>query len=228
MKIATAGCPSLRTFKLVRDSSSFRRNGAKFKPQPLVLVVCEDTKSSKTYFSEASNHFRSTALVEFSHCGKTDPLGIVEGAVSRASKFERVYCVIDRDSHDAQNFSQALATAALHEKVTLLTSYPCFEFWLLLHFGYTRAPFMPAGKSSAADRVLQVLREKMGMEDYAKGSIEGLFEKLRERLADATKYANRTLLDAQQDADMNPSTPLHELIAVLQALGKPQAIDPIV
>lgn len=210
---------------MLRNASSFHRGAAKYKPQPLVLVLCEDTKSSKTYFQEAATHFRSIAKVEFAHCGRTDPLGVVQGAVHRSRNFDRVFCVIDRDSHDPQNFAGAMALTAASPKLTTLTSYPCFEFWLLLHFGFSRAPFMAAGKHSAADRVIQDLRTKDGMGAYSKGGIEGLFLQLLPKLDAACARASRTIRDAALDNESNPSTPLHELIDELRKLGTPASLN---
>lgn len=209
----------------MRSPESFKRRGARFKVQPLVLVVCEDAKSSKTYFEDASRHFRAYAQVKFVHPGKTDPLGVISSGVKYAKSFDHVYCVIDRDSHHEPNFLAALALGeANKDKVTVLTSYPCFEFWLLLHFEYTRAPFMSVGGVSAADRVLQSLKTKPDMATYAKGKVDGLFEKLLPLLPDAKKRAPRTVIEGMADAEMNPSTPLHLLIDSLEGLGKLTAI----
>ncbi|MGQ3194118.1 MAG: RloB family protein [Hydrogenophaga sp.] len=201
-----------------RSTSSFARRGPRYKPQPRILVLCEDTKSSKTYFMDASIHFRSHAVVEFAHCGHTDPLGIVRNAIKRSTYFENVYCVIDRDSH--ANFDEAIDLAEPHEKVVVLPSYPCFEYWLLLHFGYTRAPFMPSGGASAADKVVQQLRTKVGMDGYAKGSVNGLFRKLLENLDPACERGERSSRDAKDDGQVNPSTSLHKLVQKLKDLGE--------
>jgi hypothetical protein len=205
-----------------RDSGSFKRSDARFKPQPRVLVLCEDTKSSKTYLEDASIYFRSYAVVEFAHCGRTDPLGIVQAAIGRQNDFEVVHCVIDRDNH--QNFDPALRLVATAPKVELFTSYPCFEFWLLLHFTYSRAPYAPAGNLSAADRVIRDLRSKPGMGAYAKGEIKGLFDVLLPRLPQARIHAARALHEAVQDNEPNPSSPLHLLLAALEDLSTLQPI----
>ncbi len=206
---------------MARTADSFQRRSAKYKPQPRVLVICEDTKSSKIYFEEASRHYRAHAKVQFSHSGKTDPLGIVTAAIQQAQNFDHIYCVIDRDSHNQKNFEAAQSIGQSNQsKITVLTSYPCFEFWLLLHFGYTRSPFVPSGGKSAADNVLNELKTKHEMSSYAKGNVAGLFNKLLPTLSGAQTNALRTLRDSASDGEMNPSTPLHELIAKLEELGK--------
>lgn len=207
---------------MARSASSFFRNPPRYKVQRRVLVICEDTKSSKDYLQDAAVHFRSFATVEFSHCGHTDPLGIVTAACVSTKKYDHVYCVIDRDCHDQNNFAEATQKANGHPHVTLLTSYPCFEFWLLLHFGYTRAPYMAAGRLSAADRVIKELMTKPNMENYDKGNVRSLFASLLPRLDQAIVFASRTLEDAAADAELNPSTPLHELLQCLKDLGTPQ------
>jgi len=209
-----------------RSSASFARGSAKFKTQARVLVLCEDSKSSKTYLEDASRYFRATAQVEIAHPDHTDPLGVVKAAVGRQSAFETVYCVVDRDTH--ANWDQAINMASGHPKLRMIRSYPCFEFWLLLHFGYTRAGYAQAGALSAAAQVVRDLRLKPGMQGYAKGSIEGLFKKLcgqdDHTLNTACRHGDRTLTDAANDGEANPSTELQNLIRELRKLGQPERV----
>lgn len=209
-----------------RSSSSFARGRAKFKAQARVLVLCEDSKSSKTYLEDASRYFRATAQVQIAHPGKTDPLGVVQAGIQQQSAFDAVYCVIDRDSH--ANWEQAIGLARGHTKINMIRSFPCFEFWLLLHFGYTRAGYARAGAMSAADQVVRDLKQKPGMRDYAKGSIEGLFNKLcgeeEVTLNTACTHGDRTLTEAEADGELNPSTELQLLIRELRKLGSPEQV----
>lgn len=107
----------------------FDRAKPRFKPQPTVLVICEDTKSGKRYLEDASLYFRVRVQVDIIHCGNTDPKGIVKEAISRQGKFDHVFCAIDRDTH--KNFDEVLNLANTSKKVEVIVSYPCFEFWLL-------------------------------------------------------------------------------------------------
>ncbi len=201
---------------MARKASSFERTTARYKPQAKVLVICEDSKSCLNYLTDAARHFRSYAEVEIFHCGKTDPRGIVAEAVARRKKFDAVYCAIDRDTH--HHFEAALTLAA-EQDVNVMASHPCYEFWLLLHFRYTRAPYAAAGEMSAGDRVVGALREQPGMDRYRKGSDTGLFAALIERLPTAKERASQAMAEALLDNEMNPSTRLHELIDVLEQLG---------
>ena len=78
---------------MTRTATSFSRGKTKLKVQPTVLVICEDKLSSVRYLQDASGYFRSFALIDVCHCGKTDPLGILNEAVARCSNFDFVYCV---------------------------------------------------------------------------------------------------------------------------------------
>lgn len=199
----------------------FDRPKPRYKPQPKVLVICEDTKSGKRYLEDASQHFRVKIQVEIIHCGKTDPKGIVKEAISRQKKFDHIFCAIDRDTH--QNFDEALILAKTAEKVDVIVSYPCFEFWLLLHFGYNRKPYAAAGKHSAADLLIKDLCTYPDLENYEKGKDLSIFKLLvGKRFDEARRIAPKVLAEAIASEEMNPSTRLHELIDLFEKLSLPQ------
>lgn len=210
---------------MARSSTSFSRSKPHLKPQPKVLVICEDSKSGKRYLEDASHHFRVHVDVDIVHCGKTDPKGIVSEAIRRQNKFDTVYCAIDRDTHT--NFDEALCLAKTYKKIKLIISYPCFEFWLLLHFMECRKPYIAmTGKNakSAADLLIKDLKMHPGMSDYDKGKDKSIFKCLLEnnRLNDARQRSPRILADAEITGEMNPSTSLHKLIDAFESLSIPQ------
>ena len=199
----------------------FDRSKPRFKQQPTVLVICEDTKSGKRYLEDASLYFRVKVSVEIIHCGKTDPKGIVKEAISRQKKFDHIFCAIDRDTH--QNFDEALILAKTAEKVDIIVSYPCFEFWLLLHFGYSRKPYAAAGKYSAADLLIKDLCTYPDLENYEKGKDLNIFNLLLgKRFDEARRIAPKVLTEAIASEEMNPSTRLHELLDFFEKLSLPQ------
>jgi hypothetical protein len=206
-----------------RSASSFGRSGPRYKVQPIVLVICEDKKSGKNYLDDAAVHFRIKVKVEISHCGKTDPKSIVEEGIKQSRKYDFIYCVVDRDTH--ANFDEAVRVADRSKNVLLIPSYPCFEYWLLLHFEESRKPFTAKGKKSAGDLVADALRGYAEMQQYEKGSdwsvfnalVESRFEKARERSA-------RIYADAKNCDEMNPSTELHVLMDFFEKLSKPQPV----
>jgi len=208
---------------MARAPSRFDRKKPSLKQQARVLVLCEDSKSSRLYLQDAANHFRAYAEVEIAHCGKNDPKGIVAEAVKRQKLFDDVYCVIDRDSDP--KFDAALIQAAAHAKVTVIASYPCYEYWLLLHFRKTRKFYIGVGNNSSGELLVKDLCKEDGMEDYDKGASKSLFDDLFSRLPKARQRAAEVLAEAHAiDGGMNPSTRLHELIDLFETLGTPQSI----
>jgi hypothetical protein len=199
---------------------SFARAKSRYKPQPTVLVICEDSKSGKRYLEDASLHFRANVHVQISHCGKTDPLGIVKEAIDNRKKFEQIYCVIDRDTH--QNFTEALSKVKNNNSIQMIVSYPCYEFWLLLHFGPRRKPYAPAGKYSAAEQLIKDLQYYPEFTRYDKGQDMSVFVLLKDKLANARKCAPKILEEAVKSGEMNPSTRIHELLDYFEKLGEPQ------
>lgn len=206
-----------------RSANSFGRRGAIFDQQPTILVICEDLKSSKIYLETLAAHFRSSVkVVDFEHCGNTDPLGIVRAAKKKKKNYEQVYCVIDRDAH--LNFDQAVSYAN-DVGVKTIVSYPCFEYWLLLHFGFNRKPFTATGKKSAGDNTVAELRKQPGMKNYQKGSRSNWFAFLLDRYEIAKRNAVRAFDEALREENANPSTQLHLLIEVIEDLSEPKRID---
>jgi len=207
---------------MARPPSRFDRKEPRFKQQARILVLCEDSKSSRLYLQDAADHFRAYAQVEITHCGKNDPKGIVAEAVKRQKLFDHVYCAIDRDSD--LKFDAALNQADAHAKVTVIASYPCYEYWLLLHFRKMRKSYIGNGKNSSGELLVKDLCKEDGMGDYDKGSSKSLFDDLFTRLPKARQRAAEVLAEAHIDGGMNPSTRLHELIDLFEKLGTPQPI----
>lgn len=205
-----------------KSAKSFGRKEAQYKTEPKVLVVCEDKKSSKTYLDEASLHFRVNLDIKVMHCGKTDPKGIVEYAIENLRRYDEVFCVIDRDTH--LNFDEAVLLASRHQKIRLIRSYPCFEFWLIIHFGYCTRPFNNSGKKSAGDRAVEFLRTKPDMQDYAKGA-KKIFSTLGDaKLAAARDISPKILANAVSTNTLNPSTEVHLIIDKMEDMSEPRLV----
>lgn len=208
---------------MARPLSAFERKKPSLKQQARVLVLCEDTKSSRYYLEDAARHFRAHAEVDIVHCGKNDPLSIVNEAMKRQRLFDHVYCAIDRDRH--AGFDEALKLAAAHApNVTVIASYPCYEYWLLLHFRKTRKSYSGVGKNSAGDLLVKDLCKEEGMDNYDKGASKTIFDDLLVKLPDARLRATQVLSEAINDGGINPSTRLHELIELFEQLGTPQSV----
>lgn len=185
-----------------------------------VLIVTEGQKTEPIYFSEFLEHYRlSSANIDVVGEG-ADPRVVVRRALKlkrqekrRGDSYDRVYCVFDRNGH--ANFNTA-SEDAQQNGIRLARSWPCFEYWLLLHFGYVRRPFVGSGGKSACENCTQDLRRHL--QGYDKAA-SGVFALLSSRMEDAKVRARRALVDARNTSEHNPSTEVHELVEYLQDLA---------
>lgn len=192
------------------------------EPYAKVLIVCEGEKTEPHYFNELKDHYGlNSANIEIcGDCG-SDPLSIIRHAKQRyreekdaGDAFDNVFCVFDKDTH--AHYQQGLDTirsATPKNGYVAITSVPCFEYWLLLHFNYTTRPYDSLPGNSACNQVLTELKSYMG--GYTKGS-GNTFTTLLEQLDFAKHNATRALHDAETNHTDNPSTRVHELVDFLQ------------
>ena len=202
-----------------RQRGQLRRKGPKREPYDRVLIVCEGSKTEPSYFQALVDRYRlSTANVVITGSG-SDPSSLVNKAKSlrdeekrRGDQYDAVYCVFDRDQHAHFN---AASNEVLSAKLKLARSWPCFEFWLLLHFVYHRRPYAPSGNRTAAQNCVRELQQHLP--SYTKGNA-GVFEALEGQMETAKFNAGRALSDAEVTERYNPSTEVHGLVAYLQVL----------
>lgn len=194
-------------------AKDFSRKGGRFEQLPTVLLICEDAQSCKRYLEDAKVHFRAQLKVEVCHSGYTNPKGIVKAAQKKPASYEEIYCVIDHDNR--QELAEAIKLCQQEEKIKIIASYPCYEYWLLLHFSYTDAGF------ADAKAALKALCKKMP--DYKKDL--AVFQQLLPNLPQARKHAEKAYAQAQQLQLPNPSTQMHLLLDRIQELGQPIPVN---
>ena len=206
---------------------SLKRPRPQLKEFKRVLIVCEGSKTEPNYLREVCQMLRlSSASVEVigSECSSA-LISVVRYAQERFASdrdIDEVYCVIDRDSHPT--FDAAVSTCLSHPsgRFRPICSFPCFEYWILLHFRYTRAPIVSQGSTSAGEVTLRMVRHEWP--EYTKGQLR-CFSMLNSH--GKTNYASRNADRARQDAiatgEPNPSTDLDILLKRLEDLGSEQS-----
>lgn len=211
-----------------KKAEALRREAQKREAYDLVLIVCEGGKTEPNYFKELRDAFKlSTANIRIAgdECGSS-PRSVVDYALTeykKERKYNRVFCVFDMDRH--QTYKESLArirNAKLGKGDTIeaITSVPCFEIWLLLHFGYTTKSFGSTGASgSICAAVIKELKKKGRIPNYEKGA-KSIFSVLMEKLPDAMAYAARLEKHVNDTGSDNPSTDMHKLVAYLRKLKK--------
>jgi hypothetical protein len=200
-----------------------RRRGTKELPERF-LIVCEDGKSSPTYFEALKKHYKlsATSVRVAGSSGGTQPIQVVSRAIelrdaaaapnSGTEKFEHVWCVIDGD-FGAVKIADA-RTKANANNIKLAISTMCFEYWVLLHFEqYDKSTLN-------CDAVIHHIKEKKHIPEYEKGKCD--FKGVVQFVDEATDRAERLRKNRQElPENQNPCTEIYKLVrALLKARDK--------
>ena len=131
---------------------------------------------------------------------------------------DRVFSVFDRDGH--HNFAAAVMRVSNHARGQdgtwqAITSIPCFEIWLCLHFAYSTAPIVAIGQNSAGDNTVKYLRTHLA--DYAKGDA-AIFQKVSSRIDNAIANGSQLAAHNAGNGADNPATEVYILVDYLRKL----------
>lgn len=204
---------------------AYRRKAQTRAPYDVVLILCEGEKTEPEYLKGLRKACElNPANVVIVPAEGNDPVSIVKQAIARCrsfpGEFDRVFCVFDRDGH--ANYQEALELATnspLGKKGILraITSVPCFEIWVLLHYAFSSAPFMASGGRSACDNVVAAIRNHLP--GYQKAFM-GVFDDLLPRLDTAVARGGQLALHNHETGSHNPATRVHELVIYLRSLTR--------
>lgn len=215
----------VQTIERLKRQQGVRSKGERF------LIVSEGEKTEPYYFNEFCEfHQLRTPRVRIAPGEEgSSPDRVVDYANklydddSRlgSDNYDQVFCVIDRDSHSKFDAAiQRIEELRLSGKpFVAIPSYPCFEYWLLIHFKPTRQYFQAVGKCSVCDKVIRELRNQQGFNAYAKAD-RGVYRKLKDRTSAAIKHAKQARIDADRTGEKNPSTDVYILVEKLMLLGE--------
>lgn len=226
-----------KLYKRRKTARKLSRRAATIAPKRRVLIVTEGEVTEVQYFENLKS-ILGLVNVDLDICGKecdSSPTAVVRYAIARAEAeglhsnggYNDVYCVIDRDTHI--DFHKALGEIAAAnkprssfkgERIFQIVSYPCFEYWLLLHFEFGRSPFSAFGNKSAAEMLAAELKKHSPFEAFEKSLTKEMLANLQAAKETAVANATKALSDANKTGEMNPSTTVHELITALEKLGK--------
>ncbi len=229
------GSDDLFNKRKARANNALARQQQLRAQRPRSLIVCEGSKTEPHYLAELREVWDIPhAWVNIKPSEGSSPDRVVRTAekifnddAQMGDSFDQVFCVFDRDAHPT--FSAAVQRTrelkANGKPFKAITSTPCFEFWFLLHFGYSDAPFAKAGKKSVGDVVVSQFKFKAGLAQYGKGQ-KGMAAQLQDKLASATQHAAKLRKSAaktqNQDSQIhaNPWTNVDELVQYIQGLTR--------
>ena len=224
------GSEDLFRKKKARKGAALERQKTERARSPRFLIVCEGAKTEPNYLKELVGDWQiRPQSVKIAPNDGSTPDRILEHAIKlyeedarNGDSFDRVFCVFDRDTHTTFTATvqriRDLAKADPPRPFEAITSAPCFEYWLLLHFGYTDAPFHAAGKKSVCDNLIKVLRTKPDFKTYGKGQ-SGIYGLLKNKTTTAIEAAKKARATAATSGQTDPHTHVDALVEALQVLA---------
>jgi hypothetical protein len=173
------GSEDLFRKRKARSGAALQRQRLERARNKRYLIVCEGTKTEPYYFRELLDDLQirqQTVRIARNDGASPDrvvahALALYEDDALSGDAYDTIYCVFDRDKHTtfeaAVQRTKDLSAAA--KPLVAITSTPCFEVWLLLHFGYTDQPFHHAGKKSVGDQVINALKPNQDLKNTVRG-----------------------------------------------------------
>lgn len=219
------GSENLFHKKRERTANDLKRQKETRVAQPKILIVCEDSKSGAFYLEDLVKDLDLSGVrVRGKECGSA-PTSVVNYAIVEYEKskvsgdsYDRVYCVFDRDQHHSFDAAlQKIANKKPKNKFFAITTTPCFEFWLLLHFSQNFKPYHTTQNKSPCDNANSDL--KVHWADYGK-SKRGIYAFVKDKIDHAMVNAKQLVSDGLQTGSTNPQTNMHELIEYLQSIKR--------
>lgn len=114
-----------------KNTPSLERPVANLTVKPSILIVCEGKNTEPSYFKQ----FRVSSA-EIKYVGEGyNTVSLVKRTIelSKQYKYDRVWCVFDKDDFNDNDFNTAIKMAE-ENAFGVAYSNQAFEYWLILHF----------------------------------------------------------------------------------------------
>lgn len=172
--------------KKEKEKKDFKRLTNNRAKRDDVIIACEDSVSSPTYFSMIikklieDRKITQDSIVIVPHDGSTHPTGVLTNLKNYKNEygktykdFEHKWIVIDRDiervnggGHTAEDFNNAIENAKNKRSnlnIDVAYANDSFELWYLLHFEYRNTAIL-------RDDIIEVVIERLKQLDTHKFS----------------------------------------------------------
>jgi hypothetical protein len=200
-------------------SKQLHKAGTKVLPK--ILIIADDEKSIILYLKGFNKENRVRNLEFSKEGGGLDQLSLAEKAKDKITDYDCIFCIFDQDaSHKSDShykkYVAALSLLEACDNIEAITSIPCYEIWLLLHFKFTDKPCGNTENKSICDKVISELKKCDGMQDYDKAD-KNIYQKTgRLYLDNAIRHAELLEESNERGNTNNPSTNIHLLMEYLQ------------
>ena len=200
------------------------RGGNKKNVLPVFRIFCEGAKTEPYYINGYINNFYSEkrSIIVVADTNKNTPVQLIDVAIESkcgGHKDDWIWVVYDRES--VGKYPDRLHAEARKKAddngINIALSNVCFEFWLLIHFGYTSAGYTSCEDLLHRSKLKEYL-SVVGVKDYEKG-LPTLFEHLKGKVDDAIKYSKKLKVEIEKSAGeekitphkINPYLDIHEM-----------------
>ena len=198
-----------------------------------ILIVCEGTTTEPTYLRQLAKFLglEEGRDIIIEH-GGSSPTNVYKHArelyedekrrLGNPKPYRKVFCVFDKDQHAKyEETLDQIQRASPQNMFDAITSVPCFEYWLLLHFRYTTAAYTKTGRTSACQNLIRDLRAYF--HNYSKNIPATRYDaELIPKLKQAVERGKRASRQAEDSGTDNPSTRMHELVDCLKRMKEEQ------
>lgn len=205
-----------------RSNDSLKRKSRNLTPRNLILVVVEGEQTEVNYFKSLVRELKlpTTKVSVVPSSYGTDPLSVVQyaedvykGRIQEEKKvnktrYDEVFCLIDRDQHDLNNYNSAIKKAQACG-FKLIRSIPCFEVWFLLHYCNSTKPF------EQCDDVIKELKKHMHSYSKSMDAYSSLAPYQNDAVQRATSLARYQQQTNADDSFPNPLTEVYLLVTHL-------------
>jgi len=173
---------------------------------PIDLIVCEG-ETEVDYLGELAKILR--IHVDIKKSKGSDPLSIVKTAKKNSKDYDKIYCMFDKDNHDA-NFTKSIELC-LQLRFIPIISNPCIELWFLKHF------ILRQSALGGAEATLKALLKHLP--EYEKDGVLTFYETYP-RLDVACKNASKLHSRTRDQFHKDPYTNVDQLVFRLHEIQK--------
>ena len=198
------------------------RNRKQRKRKSFIVIKCEgDNETEQIYF----NNFKSReCIIKYPDGNSTDPVGMANELVSfmnsediNSENGDKIYLLIDTDVNANKQKQIDEAKKICDEcGIELITSTPSFEFWYMLHFGYTTGPY-----TSSKD-----IKRKMKKKILGYTESTNVYPIIKDNTDEAMNYAEKVEKLHKQNGrkidseDANPHTSAYRVLKEIKKRNK--------
>ncbi|AWT49710.1 hypothetical protein DLE54_09465 [Psychrobacter sp. YP14] len=189
---------------------------------PKILILTEGY-SEEIYFNQLKNNLRlNTVYVKKSN--HTDALRIIEEAIDYGEKsieqkneYNYIFCIFDLDTVKNKHFLSTINSYNHRYKkensiIYPIITYPCIEFWFILHYDCYDTPFNAKRNHSIGDIAKKEFKKyDSNYHETNKNSITVLVTNYKNAIYNAQRVVGKQ----QQSNSFNPITNIHQLVTLL-------------